>query len=40
MICQSCYEEEAIEGEKICQNCKDAEIDTDDRTLDELIELM
>lgn len=40
MICKMCYEEEALEGETLCQNCKNTNVDEDTRTLDELIEKM
>lgn len=40
MICQACFEEEAIEGESLCQNCKDASLDDCTESLDELIEEM
>jgi hypothetical protein len=39
MICQACFEEEeAIEGESICQNCKDACLDDCMESMEELIE--
>ena len=42
MICKWCFEEDAIEGESVCQNCKDAitEGDDDTETLEELLEKM
>lgn len=39
MICQMCYEEEAIEGDTLCENCKLTNIDDGD-TLDDLIAKM
>lgn len=38
MICKMCYEEEAIEGESLCQNCKDTnEIQSTEDYMDQLI---
>lgn len=39
MICQMCFEEEAIKGENLCQNYINANNDDEDNeTLEELIE--
>ena len=38
MICQNCFEEEAIDGENICQACKDAINETVDILFKELLE--
>lgn len=38
MICKMCLEEEAIEGESLCQNCENTNINEDDETLEVLIE--
>ena len=35
-----CFEEEAIEGETLCQKCKNTNLDKDSETLDELIKKM
>jgi len=41
MICQMCFEEEAIKGESLCQDCKNTNNDNEEMyTLEELIENM
>jgi hypothetical protein len=40
MICQMCYEEEAIQGDTICRNCKEIINQCDEEDLDSLIEQM
>jgi hypothetical protein len=37
MICVICYEEEAIESENCCENCKRAGLEEPPETIEELL---